>query len=190
MKKLFTLSFILMQVQFNLIVMHEFSILLFTKKLKSMSKLSLRFSLNSRFFFDSVCFSQYRQVVSRHRCVLAPPAAKMVKHMRQHSETSWTGVWHCRPCSPSERCCRQEAAPRPSPVWSLSGLCLHLLPCSFVSLLLQSEGLKPDDFTWEAFQKFLDSLCLRPEIQSIFEEMYVGSTWAMALTLVRWNTLL
>uniref|UniRef100_A0A3Q3X9B6 1-phosphatidylinositol 4,5-bisphosphate phosphodiesterase n=1 Tax=Mola mola TaxID=94237 RepID=A0A3Q3X9B6_MOLML len=34
----------------------------------------------------------------------------------------------------------------------------------------QSEGLKPDDFTWEAFQKFLDSLCLRPEIQSIFEE--------------------
>ncbi|XP_035531499.1 1-phosphatidylinositol 4,5-bisphosphate phosphodiesterase beta-3 [Morone saxatilis] len=34
----------------------------------------------------------------------------------------------------------------------------------------RSEGLKPDDFTWEAFQKFLDSLCLRPEIQSIFEE--------------------
>ncbi|XP_047440980.1 1-phosphatidylinositol 4,5-bisphosphate phosphodiesterase beta-3 [Mugil cephalus] len=32
------------------------------------------------------------------------------------------------------------------------------------------EGIKPDDFTWEAFQKFLDSLCLRPEIQSIFEE--------------------
>lgn len=35
----------------------------------------------------------------------------------------------------------------------------------------RSEGLKPDDFTWEAFQKFLDSLCLRPEIQSIFEEI-------------------
>ncbi|XP_060922250.1 1-phosphatidylinositol 4,5-bisphosphate phosphodiesterase beta-3 [Limanda limanda] len=34
----------------------------------------------------------------------------------------------------------------------------------------RSEGLKPDDFTWEAFEKFLDSLCLRPEIQSIFEE--------------------
>ncbi|XP_041634922.1 1-phosphatidylinositol 4,5-bisphosphate phosphodiesterase beta-3 [Cheilinus undulatus] len=34
----------------------------------------------------------------------------------------------------------------------------------------RSEGLKPDDFTWEAFQKFLASLCLRPEIQSIFEE--------------------
>ncbi|KAG7497523.1 1-phosphatidylinositol 4,5-bisphosphate phosphodiesterase beta-3 [Solea senegalensis] len=34
----------------------------------------------------------------------------------------------------------------------------------------RSEGLKPDDFTWEAFQKFLDTLCLRPEIQSIFEE--------------------
>ncbi|XP_040887004.1 1-phosphatidylinositol 4,5-bisphosphate phosphodiesterase beta-3 [Toxotes jaculatrix] len=34
----------------------------------------------------------------------------------------------------------------------------------------RSEGIKPDDFTWEAFQKFLDSLCLRPEIQSIFEE--------------------
>uniref|UniRef100_A0AAQ6AFZ7 1-phosphatidylinositol 4,5-bisphosphate phosphodiesterase n=1 Tax=Amphiprion ocellaris TaxID=80972 RepID=A0AAQ6AFZ7_AMPOC len=34
----------------------------------------------------------------------------------------------------------------------------------------RSEGIKPDDFTYEAFQKFLDSLCLRPEIQSIFEE--------------------
>nr|XP_057924917.1 1-phosphatidylinositol 4,5-bisphosphate phosphodiesterase beta-3 [Doryrhamphus excisus] len=34
----------------------------------------------------------------------------------------------------------------------------------------KSEGVKPDDFTWEAFQKFLDSLCLRSEIQSIFEE--------------------
>ncbi|XP_069573104.1 1-phosphatidylinositol 4,5-bisphosphate phosphodiesterase beta-3 [Brachyistius frenatus] len=34
----------------------------------------------------------------------------------------------------------------------------------------RSEGIKPDDLTWEAFQKFLDSLCLRPEIQSIFEE--------------------
>uniref|UniRef100_A0AAQ5YEP5 Phosphoinositide phospholipase C n=1 Tax=Amphiprion ocellaris TaxID=80972 RepID=A0AAQ5YEP5_AMPOC len=37
-------------------------------------------------------------------------------------------------------------------------------------IFLQSEGIKPDDFTYEAFQKFLDSLCLRPEIQSIFEE--------------------
>uniref|UniRef100_A0A8C3AK00 1-phosphatidylinositol 4,5-bisphosphate phosphodiesterase n=1 Tax=Cyclopterus lumpus TaxID=8103 RepID=A0A8C3AK00_CYCLU len=34
----------------------------------------------------------------------------------------------------------------------------------------RSEGIKPDDFTWDAFQKFFDSLCLRPEIQSIFEE--------------------
>ncbi|KAJ0055852.1 hypothetical protein NL108_013824, partial [Boleophthalmus pectinirostris] len=34
----------------------------------------------------------------------------------------------------------------------------------------KSEGIKADDFTWEAFQKFLDSLCLRPEIQNIFEE--------------------
>lgn len=34
----------------------------------------------------------------------------------------------------------------------------------------KSEGIKPDDLTWETFQKFLDSLCLRPEIQSIFEE--------------------
>ncbi|XP_072309522.1 1-phosphatidylinositol 4,5-bisphosphate phosphodiesterase beta-3 [Eucyclogobius newberryi] len=40
--------------------------------------------------------------------------------------------------------------------------------CSLVNN--KSEGIKPDDFTWEAFQKFLDSLCLRPEIQSIFEE--------------------
>uniref|UniRef100_A0A3P9J6Z3 1-phosphatidylinositol 4,5-bisphosphate phosphodiesterase n=1 Tax=Oryzias latipes TaxID=8090 RepID=A0A3P9J6Z3_ORYLA len=34
----------------------------------------------------------------------------------------------------------------------------------------KSEGIKPDDFTWEAFQKFLNNLCLRPEIQTIFEE--------------------
>ncbi|XP_033961710.1 1-phosphatidylinositol 4,5-bisphosphate phosphodiesterase beta-3 isoform X2 [Pseudochaenichthys georgianus] len=34
----------------------------------------------------------------------------------------------------------------------------------------KTEGIKPDDFTWDAFQKFLESLCLRPEIQSIFEE--------------------
>ncbi|KAF3836945.1 hypothetical protein F7725_004409 [Dissostichus mawsoni] len=34
----------------------------------------------------------------------------------------------------------------------------------------RTEGIKPDDFTWDAFQKFLESLCLRPEIQSIFEE--------------------
>ncbi|CAK6967959.1 -phosphatidylinositol 4%2C5-bisphosphate phosphodiesterase beta-3 [Scomber scombrus] len=34
----------------------------------------------------------------------------------------------------------------------------------------KSEGIKPDDLTWEAFQKFLDALCLRSEIQSIFEE--------------------
>lgn len=38
------------------------------------------------------------------------------------------------------------------------------------SFLLQSDGIKPDDFTWEAFQKFLNNLCLRPEIQSILEE--------------------
>ncbi|XP_061769725.1 1-phosphatidylinositol 4,5-bisphosphate phosphodiesterase beta-3 isoform X2 [Nerophis ophidion] len=34
----------------------------------------------------------------------------------------------------------------------------------------KTEGIKPDDFTWEAFHKFLDSLSLRSEIQSIFEE--------------------
>lgn len=45
-----------------------------------------------------------------------------------------------------------------------------LFPWEF--FLLQSEGIKPDDFTWEAFLKFLDNLCLRPEIQSIFEERY------------------
>uniref|UniRef100_A0A7N6AH00 1-phosphatidylinositol 4,5-bisphosphate phosphodiesterase n=1 Tax=Anabas testudineus TaxID=64144 RepID=A0A7N6AH00_ANATE len=43
--------------------------------------------------------------------------------------------------------------------------------CSLLfALSLQLEGIKQDDFTWEAFQKFLDSLCFRPEIQSIFEE--------------------
>uniref|UniRef100_A0A674CEU3 1-phosphatidylinositol 4,5-bisphosphate phosphodiesterase n=1 Tax=Salmo trutta TaxID=8032 RepID=A0A674CEU3_SALTR len=30
------------------------------------------------------------------------------------------------------------------------------------------EGIKPDDFTWEMFQSFLHSLCLRPEIERIF----------------------
>ncbi|XP_057711044.1 1-phosphatidylinositol 4,5-bisphosphate phosphodiesterase beta-3 [Corythoichthys intestinalis] len=34
----------------------------------------------------------------------------------------------------------------------------------------KTDGLKPDDFTWEAFQKFLSSLCLHSEIQSIFVE--------------------
>ncbi|KAJ3584882.1 hypothetical protein NHX12_013605, partial [Muraenolepis orangiensis] len=34
----------------------------------------------------------------------------------------------------------------------------------------KTEGIKGDDFTWESFQKFLDSLSLRPEIQSIFED--------------------
>ncbi|KAM4536564.1 1-phosphatidylinositol 4,5-bisphosphate phosphodiesterase beta-3 [Odontesthes bonariensis] len=35
----------------------------------------------------------------------------------------------------------------------------------------RTEGIKPDDFTWEAFQKFLHSLSLRPEIEKIFEEI-------------------
>ncbi|KAM4714875.1 1-phosphatidylinositol 4,5-bisphosphate phosphodiesterase beta-3 [Anableps anableps] len=34
----------------------------------------------------------------------------------------------------------------------------------------KSEGIKPEDFTWDSFQKFLDSLCFRPELHSIFEE--------------------
>ncbi|KAM9834695.1 1-phosphatidylinositol 4,5-bisphosphate phosphodiesterase beta-3 [Syngnathus typhle] len=34
----------------------------------------------------------------------------------------------------------------------------------------KSDGLKPDEFTWEAFQKFLNTLCPRSEIQSIFME--------------------
>ncbi|XP_054907003.1 1-phosphatidylinositol 4,5-bisphosphate phosphodiesterase beta-3 isoform X2 [Poeciliopsis prolifica] len=34
----------------------------------------------------------------------------------------------------------------------------------------KSESIKVEDFTWEAFQKFLDNLCIRPELQSIFEE--------------------
>uniref|UniRef100_A0A8C7KLX4 1-phosphatidylinositol 4,5-bisphosphate phosphodiesterase n=1 Tax=Oncorhynchus kisutch TaxID=8019 RepID=A0A8C7KLX4_ONCKI len=33
------------------------------------------------------------------------------------------------------------------------------------------EGIKPDDFTWEMFQSFLHSLCLRPEIERIFVEL-------------------
>ncbi|KAM9717092.1 1-phosphatidylinositol 4,5-bisphosphate phosphodiesterase beta-3 isoform 2-T2 [Menidia menidia] len=35
----------------------------------------------------------------------------------------------------------------------------------------KSDGIPKDDFTWEAFQKFVDHLCLRPEIQTIFEEI-------------------
>ncbi|XP_077356142.1 1-phosphatidylinositol 4,5-bisphosphate phosphodiesterase beta-3 [Festucalex cinctus] len=42
--------------------------------------------------------------------------------------------------------------------------------CGLVNNNNKSDGLKPDDFTWEAFQKFLNSLCLRSEIQSIFVE--------------------
>uniref|UniRef100_A0A8C9U4L8 Phosphoinositide phospholipase C n=1 Tax=Scleropages formosus TaxID=113540 RepID=A0A8C9U4L8_SCLFO len=37
--------------------------------------------------------------------------------------------------------------------------------CGFV------EGIKADDFTWEAFQNFLNSLCLRPELERIFVEL-------------------
>uniref|UniRef100_A0A8C9R7X7 1-phosphatidylinositol 4,5-bisphosphate phosphodiesterase n=1 Tax=Scleropages formosus TaxID=113540 RepID=A0A8C9R7X7_SCLFO len=33
------------------------------------------------------------------------------------------------------------------------------------------EGIKADDFTWEAFQNFLNSLCLRPELERIFVEL-------------------
>ncbi|XP_077400698.1 1-phosphatidylinositol 4,5-bisphosphate phosphodiesterase beta-3 [Vanacampus margaritifer] len=42
--------------------------------------------------------------------------------------------------------------------------------CGLVNNNNKSDGLKPDDFTWEAFQKFLNSLCVRSEIQSIFVE--------------------
>uniref|UniRef100_A0A665TTQ2 1-phosphatidylinositol 4,5-bisphosphate phosphodiesterase n=1 Tax=Echeneis naucrates TaxID=173247 RepID=A0A665TTQ2_ECHNA len=37
-------------------------------------------------------------------------------------------------------------------------------------LLNANRGIKPDEFTWDAFQKFLDSLCPRIEIHTIFEE--------------------
>ncbi|KAL0969924.1 hypothetical protein UPYG_G00234600 [Umbra pygmaea] len=33
------------------------------------------------------------------------------------------------------------------------------------------EGIKPDEFTWDMFQSFLHSLCLRPEIERIFVEL-------------------
>ncbi|XP_030578480.1 1-phosphatidylinositol 4,5-bisphosphate phosphodiesterase beta-3 isoform X2 [Archocentrus centrarchus] len=42
--------------------------------------------------------------------------------------------------------------------------------CGLINNNNRSEGIKPDDFTWDAFQKVLDTLCLRPDIQSIFEE--------------------
>ncbi|XP_014324450.1 1-phosphatidylinositol 4,5-bisphosphate phosphodiesterase beta-3-like [Xiphophorus maculatus] len=34
----------------------------------------------------------------------------------------------------------------------------------------KSESIKTEDLTWEVFLKFLDNLCIRPELQSIFEE--------------------
>uniref|UniRef100_A0A8C8FLS6 Phosphoinositide phospholipase C n=1 Tax=Oncorhynchus tshawytscha TaxID=74940 RepID=A0A8C8FLS6_ONCTS len=37
--------------------------------------------------------------------------------------------------------------------------------------LVTNRGIKPDDFTWEMFQSFLHSLCLRPEIERIFVEL-------------------
>uniref|UniRef100_A0A665TQC7 Phosphoinositide phospholipase C n=1 Tax=Echeneis naucrates TaxID=173247 RepID=A0A665TQC7_ECHNA len=52
-------------------------------------------------------------------------------------------------------------------VFSLFFLDLSTWPCV---LFLQIEGIKPDEFTWDAFQKFLDSLCPRIEIHTIFEE--------------------
>lgn len=63
-----------------------------------------------------------------------------------------------------------------SSVWSFY-FPLFLFPSAsfntIYSVLFQTEGIKPDDFTWDAFQKFLDNLCIRPEIQSIFEERFV-----------------
>ncbi|KAK6291722.1 hypothetical protein J4Q44_G00375070 [Coregonus suidteri] len=41
--------------------------------------------------------------------------------------------------------------------------------CGLVSN--RAEGIKPDDFTCEMFHSFLDSLCLRPEIERIFVEI-------------------
>ncbi|XP_030635517.1 1-phosphatidylinositol 4,5-bisphosphate phosphodiesterase beta-3 [Chanos chanos] len=35
----------------------------------------------------------------------------------------------------------------------------------------RAEGIKPDDFTWEMFQSFLSTLCLRPEVERIFVEL-------------------
>uniref|UniRef100_A0A8C9VUB1 Phosphoinositide phospholipase C n=1 Tax=Scleropages formosus TaxID=113540 RepID=A0A8C9VUB1_SCLFO len=39
------------------------------------------------------------------------------------------------------------------------------------TFLYKVEGIKADDFTWEAFQNFLNSLCLRPELERIFVEL-------------------
>ena len=76
-------------------------------------------------------------------------------------------------CEPTFTCIKLGLS---SSVWSFF-LTFFLFPSIYfytiLSVLFQAEGIKPDDFTWEAFQKFLDSLCLRPEIQSIFEERFV-----------------
>ncbi|MFT7814565.1 1-phosphatidylinositol 4,5-bisphosphate phosphodiesterase beta-3 isoform X1 [Arapaima gigas] len=45
----------------------------------------------------------------------------------------------------------------------------------------RADGIKADDFTWEAFQNFLTSLCLRPEVERIFVEL--GSKGKPFLTL-------
>ncbi|RXN35422.1 1-phosphatidylinositol 4,5-bisphosphate phosphodiesterase beta-3-like protein [Labeo rohita] len=42
---------------------------------------------------------------------------------------------------------------------------------AYTKLKLQGEGIKPDDFTWEMFQNFLNKLSPRPEVERIFVEL-------------------
>ncbi|KAK1796838.1 hypothetical protein P4O66_000929 [Electrophorus voltai] len=37
----------------------------------------------------------------------------------------------------------------------------------------EADGIKLDEFTWEKFQSFLNNLCMRPEIDHIFMELWV-----------------
>uniref|UniRef100_A0A8C1EQU9 Phosphoinositide phospholipase C n=1 Tax=Cyprinus carpio carpio TaxID=630221 RepID=A0A8C1EQU9_CYPCA len=39
------------------------------------------------------------------------------------------------------------------------------------TFLFKAEAIKPDDFTWEMFQNFLDKLSPRPEVERIFVEL-------------------
>uniref|UniRef100_A0A8C1ESS1 Phosphoinositide phospholipase C n=1 Tax=Cyprinus carpio carpio TaxID=630221 RepID=A0A8C1ESS1_CYPCA len=49
---------------------------------------------------------------------------------------------------------------------------VHAVPPSICVLLFASaEAIKPDDFTWEMFQNFLDKLSPRPEVERIFVEL-------------------
>lgn len=132
----------------------NFQIYCLQKKWKSMYKLSLRFNLNSRFFFlTALVFHSTCQVVSHHRCVLAPPAAEMVKHMRQHSETTLSPVLALWALLQAGSCSRAEPSVRASRASAFTSFPAHSSLFSSSSpkdsSLMISRG-KPSRNSWTA----------------------------------------